>query len=406
MQKQNPERPAPTGGPHTPPAAQLYHLEPPERQRTDEAKKPADQKRWQMVRRTLAHQIFISNVRTFSIVAGCMLVLFVLALYIARKTWQIKQDHSPPAEAAGPAAPAEPPARTMPTDAEDSKDGDAAVPQSPQLDTEAMRKAVFLARRGKVLDDAGEYAKAAERYRDALRVWPYLTSVWTSLGRVYLRLGDYRRAQRALERAAENNPNDPSILNDLGVAYLFQNRLRKARDFFTAARDMDSRFPDCHFNLALCHLAEGDLDSAEDSLREFLHIKTDDPRALKELAYIQARRNHYREAFETLRKAISQAPEWPALYFDAAAAAALMGHVEDAINYLEKAEPLSSPAAVYQIYQQPAFKEIRLTDLGADFEKDLAERARRLIARSEEKAAARVPDETRPISSVSTPIQQ
>jgi hypothetical protein len=67
---------------------------------------------------------------------------------------------------------------------------------------------------------------------------------------------------------------------------------------------------------------------------------------------------------------------WPSLRFDAAATAALMGRSENAIVHLQKAEALASPSAVYLVYQQPAFREVRLSETGRAYLKELVERAR------------------------------
>ena len=70
---------------------------------------------------------------------------------------------------------------------------------------------------------------------------------------------------------------------------------------------------------------------------------------------------------------------------------------------MEKAEPLASPGAVYEIYKEPAFKEIRLSEIGKEFEKNLADRAREIIASHQLTNAA--PETTsQPISS-QTPAQ-
>jgi len=222
------------------------------------------------------------------------------------------------------------------------------------------------------------------RYREALDIWPYLTSVWGQLGRLYLRTRDYPRAQIALEKAVENSPGEAALLNDLGVAYLYQGKIAKARDVFDAAMEVDPQFAPSLFNIALCYINQNDAGNARDHLVRYLREKPSDPRALRELAFLDALEKHYQEAMEGLESALSYAPDWPLLYFDAAAVSALMGRPDQAVNYLEKVEPLTDPATVYRLYQEPAFREIRLTELGKLFEQELAKRARERIEEQKE----------------------
>lgn len=253
------------------------------------------------------------------------------------------------------------------------------------INTEALRRAVFLSKHGEALELNGQLDEAIKRYREALDIWPYLTSVWSQLGRLYLRQRDFPRAQIALEKAVENNPGQAALLNDLGVAYLYQGKLKQAHDVLDAAMEVDPGYAPSVFNLALCHIQSNEADPARDHLVRFLRLQPHDARALRELAFLDALDKQYQEAADGLEKALAYAAEWPLLYFDAAAVAALLGRPDRAVSYLEKVEPLTDPATVYRLFQEPAFREIRLTELGKLFEQELAKRARE---RAEESAPA------------------
>lgn len=329
--------------------------------------------------RDAVERAMATNIRTFSIVTGTMLLLLFIAIYISRKSWEMRlqeiKTESKKAKVEAGAPPAVKP--DLDTGKENAPAQRAA--RSP-LNTDEIRKAVFLAKRGKALADSGQLKEAIKRYRDALDVWPYLTEGWAQIGRLYLDTKQYPRAQIALERAVENEPGSPDILNDLAVAHLYQNRVDKALELFQAATEIDPTFAPSYFNIALCYLSKDNRADAEDMLNQYLRLRPRDPRALKERAYMQASDGDYKAALKTLKKALMEAPEWPPIYFDAAAAAALLGRVEDALKYLDKAEALTSPETVYQVFQQPAFKEIRLSELGRLFEQDIAERAKDKLA--------------------------
>ena len=259
-----------------------------------------------------------------------------------------------------------------------------AVPTASKIETEKLMRAAYLARVARTFEDNNDLDKAAQKYREALDVWPYTPDVWAQLGRVYLRQHDYWHAQVALEKAIEGNPGAVEVLNNLGVAYLWRQNLESARKVFQAALDIDPNYALTYFNLALCLIAQNDRPQARERLEQFLRMKPDDARGLRELACLKAIDNERDEALTDLEPALAQAPDWPLHYFDAAVVSALLGDFEKSIRYLEKAEPLSGPSNVYKIYQEPPFKELRLTEAGKLFEKDLAARAREMISRQEQ----------------------
>lgn len=325
-----------------------------------------------------ARMAMISNLKTTGIVGACMVLLLFISMYIARTTWEIKNDRlvSQPQSTSGLINPVEKVfSQSLLNERDDSRETSPA-PSRKQLDTDSIRQAVFLSQRAEVLSRAGKHEEAIERYREALKIWPYLTKGWSEIGRIYLDLKDFPKAQIALERAIQNDPSSPDILNDLGVAHLFQNNVAEALDLFEAVTEIDPSYAPSYFNIALCHLASNAQEDAIQSLQYYMRLRPDDPRALKELAFMYANDQRYGDALNSLQLALTHAPEWPPLYFDAAATAALMGRVEESLRYLDKAEILTTPSIVYQIYKQPAFNDIRLSELGKIFEKEIADRAR------------------------------
>jgi tetratricopeptide (TPR) repeat protein len=338
----------------------------------------------------LGNAIMMSNIRTFSVVGIFMFALLALAVYITGRIWQQHEENVEPTRGS------EQTSTRLPEPPEPLSDPIGVIPSpssSPQpnvrakLDTDAMRRAVMMQKRAEGLVAVGNFREAIERYQDALDIWPYLTEVWSQLGRVYLETKEFGRAQIALERAVESDPANPELLNDLGVALLYQNRIDRAVEIFETVNDLNPGYTPALFNLALCALTKDDSENAKQYLDRFLRAKPTDARALKERAYLHAMDGALNESLTLLRRALSSAPDWAPLYFDAAAAAALLGRVDDAVRYLDKAEGLTSPHAVYQVYQQPAFREVRLTEPGKIFESNLADRAREEVAVEESEAS-------------------
>lgn len=320
-----------------------------------------------------AKRVFPTNLRVFLFVVVCMIGVLQLALYYSRRNWELKQVK---ATTPGPQSSSMDVADRNPrknVHEEGSPEGDSGQGET---DGRMARKAVILARKGTAAENAGNYEEAVKKYREALDIWPHLTPVWAQLGRAYIQLKDYPRAQGALQRAVEMDPNSVKALNDLGAAHLYQNRNEKALDCFEKALKIDSTYEDSLYNRALCYMALSSRTNAMAAFEQYLQAVPDEPRALKETAFLLAGEGLYDQALEKLEVAMKKLPDWPGLYFDAAAAAMLANRTDEAFSYLERAEVLTSARIVYQVYREPAFKQVRDTERGKAFEQNLTERAK------------------------------
>ncbi len=320
--------------------------------------------------------ILIMNLRTFAIVAVGMSVFFLLALFTSIRAWRMKELRATSTKPAAATHSEEaPPVVKDPIRLDDMSWGPMGN-RARKSTADAVHAALLLTKRADSLAASGDTREAIDLYTEALTIWPHLTAARIKLGRLYLSLKDYIRAQEYLEKAVENEPGAPDLLNDLGVAYYHQRRITTAIKQFKSAVLLDNQFAPSYFNLALCHLSMADQNSSRDYLFKYLQIVPDDTRALKKKAFLDAAEGDYTNALTTLEKAILVNSNWPALRFDAAATLALMGKGEEAIAHLQSAETMASPSAVYLVYQQPAFREVRLSEAGRAYLKDLVERAR------------------------------
>jgi tetratricopeptide (TPR) repeat protein len=391
----------------------LYHKQEMRRHRVPPDFQPSGGARKGPVK-DMARQTLFSNIRIALIVMVIMLGLLLIAVVIAKKGWELRRrsvTKNRPATYTGSTQGGEviegneEMAQEMGLEGTDG----GLVTDGKSLDTSAIRKAVFLARRGQKQALAGDLTSAVALYAEALEVWPHLSQVWADLGQAYLRQGEYNRAQVALSKSVEQDPANPQLLNDLGVAHLYLGEHEQAAELFRVATEIDENFVDAYFNLGLCSLATGDRASAREEFAEFLLMKPGDARALKELAYLDAAEGKYKQARAQLERAIEDRPDWPILYYDAAAASALIGEMEQTFHYLDRGAELTGPAAAYKVYLQPAFKEMRLTELGEEFEKNLAAQARELLQKvpeSENESAALTEQASEPLSTVSGEIVQ
>lgn len=368
-----------------PPPRSLYHKERPTTRSRSSAPRPHSPARSTVADRPLSSRSelkpgtahLLRNVKIFGLFVVGVAAVLMISIFVLRTIWSIKDRElkSSPRPAALTTASNSTDAAV--TGAQTTAQLAATATQpTPALDTDKIRRAVFLSKLAQSLEDSGSLNDAISRYREALDTWPYLNAVWGQLGRAYLKAREFNKAQLALEKAVQGSPGTAELMNDLGAAMLYQGKVDRAQDLFLAASDIDPSFAPSFFNLALCRMAKSDRVGARDYLQKFLGLKPRDARALRELAFLDAIESNYEDALSSLERALPNAPTWPLLYFDAAAVSALMGRMDQAITYLQKAEPLSTPSTVYQIFREPAFREIRLTELGKEFEHDLANRAR------------------------------
>lgn len=311
---------------------------------------------------------FQRHIRTFTIVAVFMVAFLGITVFTAIKSWQIRHTrvtrHIPKED-----TPENSMWRTSP-----SSSG-VAPSASPTTEADTIHQAEILARQAELMVEATNYREAITLYSDAIHVWPDLATAYPRLGRLLLETGNDQRAQIALERAAELFPASADILNDLGVAYLRMNRFDRALTQFETALTIAPDHGPALFNQSLCLRATGRLAEARRVLDQYLVRRPNDPQGLKEKAFFIATEGHYEGALALLEQIIAAFPAWPPAYFDAAATAALMKDTDHAIRFLRKVESLTSPAAVYLVYQQPAFNEVRLSEAGKIFQRDLVRRA-------------------------------
>jgi Flp pilus assembly protein TadD len=373
----------PAGAPPKKDNTYLYHQQ-------EAETKPRDNRRASSTRRPkpkpesqAGQRYFLSNLKTFGYVGIGMMVIIVLAWLIAQQMYRshLRKNKSAIEEyqvqldkqRKKSALPEE-----LRTDKSGTAGDEAAIRKEP-INLENVRKAMYLHDLGRVRMKEQNYEAAVKRFQEALELNPYLYRAWADLGYVYLEMKDAARAQVALEKAVEGDPTNPEVLSNLGLAYLNVEQHEKAKELFEQAMAADPSYPKSHFYLAKSYIRQRDFDQAIISLERYLRMEPSDASALRDRAYIEAQRKQYNQAMDNLKKAIAERPDWPELYWDAAACSALLGRAEDAIRYLEKGEAFTNPSDAFKAWQAPAFEQLRGSAPGKIYEKELADRVRRTL---------------------------
>lgn len=317
------------------------------------------------------HEVFQRHLRQSMAVLGFMIVFLGMAYLIAVWAWEWRHRQFTKGIPAAEKVEAQR-AKNVPL----INTSTSRISQRPLGNEDSLQRAQLLEREGDMHAEAGRFAQAITSYTQAIASWSDIASVYPKLGRAYLRTRSYSRARFALEKATQLYPTDPDLFNDLGVAFFQLGRIDRAAAQFDAALALVPNYAPAHFNKSLCRRAMGDETGAQSALDRFLQLRPDDPQGLKEKAFFLAARREYAGALELLHRAIANAPQWPAAYFDAAATAALMNHDKDAVRFLKTAEDLSSSAAAYLALQQPAFAGIRSNESVQAYLRDLLQRAK------------------------------
>lgn len=83
--------------------------------------------------------------------------------------------------------------------------------------------------------NAGRFAEAVERYKQAISRYQYEPDFYINLGVAYRKLEDYPNAEQAFLQATRLSPKDWMAWSNLGNAYLKQNRLKETVSAFQSA---------------------------------------------------------------------------------------------------------------------------------------------------------------------------
>lgn len=254
--------------------------------------------------------------------------------------------------------------------------------QAGPVDQDRITKAYVLIREAVGLEDAGRDEAALERYLEALALYPAMVHIHEQLGPLYLRLGRYEEAESSLVLALKGAVDQGGLLNDLGVAFYHLGKMTEALEAFESLLAYDPGHETAALNAGLAALRLNRLDVARRHLEHFLVGQPDHAEALNELARIDLMEDRTEDGLARLVRVVEIEPGWATPRLEAAVAAARLGRTTNALDLLDGAASVAGPAAAYQVYLQPVFRDVRASAEGSRFEEVLAARARAVLDQS------------------------
>jgi len=147
-----------------------------------------------------------------------------------------------------------------------------------KTDIPSLKEYLYLAI-GLCNNELGNYTKAIEAYKQAIRIDPDLADAYYNLGLAYNELGFYKDAIEAYKQAIRINPDDAPYYS-LGRAYTLLGLYKDAIEAYKQAIRIDPGYVYSHLGLGLTYLLIGDKNSA---LNEYKILKNLDINKANEL---------------------------------------------------------------------------------------------------------------------------
>lgn len=250
------------------------------------------------------------------------------------------------------------------------------LPGLPVDNPNILARAMYYIREAEIKLKEGDAQQAMSLYTQALAAYPKMTYANKQMGRLSLMRGEYDNAIRFLKDALDADETLGDTLNELGTAYLYSGRGEDALKSFSAALEASPLSIEPLFNIGLALRTMNRLDEARAKFEEYLEADKFDARVYREMAVIDMMEGKPDEALERLHTAIALDGRWYTPQLDAVIIYTEKGALVKALELLERAMDYAPVWVIYQVYNLPALKELKLIPESIAFESALAEKAR------------------------------
>jgi predicted CXXCH cytochrome family protein len=212
-------------------------------------------------------------------------------------------------------------------------------------------RAEFLVDLGEAYRGAGDLARAAASFEQALARTPESSVVRLKLASTLIDAGQWAKAEAVLRPAAARDSSDPVLLGQLGWALWQQDKGTEARATLEKALALDPEIPELHNDLASLLMGSGDREGAVRAFREAVRLEPGIAEWRANLGGLLASLGQTPEARYQFEQALRFKPGYAAGRFEYARLLAALGDVAEAEKQAEAAvEADASLAGAHELW--------------------------------------------------------
>jgi tetratricopeptide (TPR) repeat protein len=147
--------------------------------------------------------------------------------------------------------------------------------------------------------------------------------------------GEYENARRLLDQLLGKYPEHPHILNALAETFRREGDYKKAEDCYFRAIAAGSDYFYAYNNLSLMYSSMCELEKAAEYARLSMQVLNASPVPWHTLGIYYLAREQFRVALDYFLAAYSYDPEYTKAAYNAACCYALLGEIDEALDYLK-----------------------------------------------------------------------
>lgn len=183
--------------------------------------------------------------------------------------------------------------------------------------------------------ELGQYDKAIEALKEAIKIKPDNTDIYKLLGSAYGNLKQYEKSLESYKDALKLKPDDAGIYMNLGFAYRDLKQYDKAVEAFKEALKLKPDDANIYGSLGLAYKKLTLYQEAIEAFKSAIRIKPEYTNAYKDLWSVYHKLDHDDKAIEYLNETIMQHPDIAEPRYWLGVSSYINGKLEDAINHLE-----------------------------------------------------------------------
>ena len=207
-----------------------------------------------------------------------------------------------------------------------------------------------------------EWRNELALYRNILKYSPYSARVHNNLGIVYTNMKDYEKAAEEFKEAIRLKSDYVKAYSNLGIVYYWQRKYGQALEEYDKAMKLKPNAPDIYNNLGAVYLALGKNEEAIENCKKAIALREDYRNAHMTLAAAYSYIGDYRQAVEHYKRTIEIDPDYLEAYIDLGTVYNLQGNYPQSVKILKKARPLKPTSSKFYNELGLGYKGLREYD--------------------------------------------